>query len=354
MGSQAWSGSNKLCGDHLLRTDLLPESVSKPLLFACFYRHVRFRVLRVGLFVAGLAASVLIGVDVSHAAEVQSDDVYPNVREDGPGLESPQDEQGRFKRIENVRRQLKRTLAILSAENGTDPTAVIGQLSPRTRYQSREKDQRIQEIFRATLPLSPTWLLRVDAPFTYLDPKTSDEQSVAGLGDVRVRFGGRVLHTDDGSILLGTEIYFPTATNSRLGSGEFRVGPTVVGSYHLADWRSTAYIWVEYLTGVSGQIGEGFRNGLSADDSSTNEVRIRNRFNTVWTKTWWSFVESRLFIDLEKNSKTGAVLVFEGGRRLDKHWRVYLRPEVGLWGRSVPGAFDYGVELGVRYMFYVF
>jgi len=308
----------------------------------------------VGLFAAGLAASVLIGSDISHGAEDQPDDVYPNVREDGPGLESPQERQTRFKRIEEVRRRLNRALETLSAENGTDPTAVIGQLSPRTRYQSREKDQRVQEIFRATLPLSPTWLLRVDAPFTYLDPKASDEKSVAGLGDVRVRFGGRVLHADNGSILLGTEIYFPTATNPRLGSGEFRVGPTLVGSYHLADWRSTTYMWMEYLTGVSGQIGGGFNGGVRADDSSTSEVRIRNRFNTVWTETWWSFVESRFFIDLEKNSKTGAVLVFEGGRRLDKHWRVYLRPEVGLWGRSVPGAFDYAVELGVRYMFYVF
>jgi len=296
---------------------------------------------------------MLIGTGISRA-EDQSSNGYPNVREAGPGLESPQDEQDRFKRIENVRRQLKRTLAILSAENGTDPTAILGQISPRTRYQSRTSDQRVQEILRVTLPVSPDWLLRVDTPFTYLDPKSPSEKSVAGLGDVRVRFGGRLLQSDDGSLLVGTEIYFPTATNSQLGGSEVRVGPTIVGSYHLPDLRSSTYMWVEYLTGVTGQIGGGFHGGVNADDSSTSELRVRNRFNTVWTKTWWSFVESRLFVDFDKNAKTGAVLLFEGGRRLDKHWRVYLRPEVGLWGKDLPGAFDYGVEMGVRYMFYVF
>ncbi len=318
--------------------------------------------INAGLRTAGscgikLAVSVaiwlLVGIDGSYAAQ-QSQVVGPHVREAGPGLESPQDEQARFKRIENVRRQLKRALAVLSAENGTDPTAILGQISPRTRYQSRSSDQRVQEILRVTVPISPDWLVRVDAPFTYLDPKNPNDKSVAGLSDIRMRLGGRVLHVDDGSIFIGTEIYFPTATNAELGGNEFRVGPALIGSYQMPDWRSTTYMWVEYLTGVTGQIGGRFHGGLSADDSSTSELRVRNRFNTIWTETWWSFVESRLFVDFDKNAKTGAVLLFEGGRRLDKHWRVYLRPEVGLWGKDLPGAFDYGVELGVRYMFYVF
>jgi len=325
----------------------------KPLPSASGFKRAFSPAIFPGLIVAGCVAWMLAGPGIS-SAEDESGDVSSPVREAGPGLETPQQEEARFKRIENVRRQFKRTLAILSAENGTDPTAILGQVSPRTRYQSRSSDQRVQEILRVAVPLSPDWLVRLDTPFTYLDPKDSSDKSVAGLGDVRMRLGGRLLHSDDGAILVGTEIYFPTATNPRLGSSEFRVGPTIVGSYHFPEWRSSGFMWVEYLTGVSGQIGEGFHGGVSADDSSTSELRIRNRFNTVWSETWWSFVESRLFVDFDKNAKSGAVLVFEGGRRLDKHWRIYLRPEVGLWGTSVPGAFDYGVEAGVRYMFYVF
>ena len=296
---------------------------------------------------------MLTSAGISHA-ENRSGDLPTNDQKAGPERDSSQEQQGRFERIENIRRRLKQTLAILSAETGTDPTAILGQISPRTRYQSQTSDQRVQEILRISVPFAPDWILRVDTPFTYLDPDSPNEKSVAGLSDIRLRVGARVLKGDDGAVFLGTEVYFPTATNPQLGGNEYRVGPTVVGSYRLPDWQSTAYLWVEYLTGVTGQIGRGSNGGASADDSSTSELRIRTRFSTLWSKTWWSFVEPRLFVDFDQNAKTGAVLLFEWGRRLDKHWRVYLRPEVGLWGQSVPGAFNYGVEFGVRYMFYVF
>ncbi|BFU94771.1 MAG: hypothetical protein NTNFB02_14930 [Nitrospira sp.] len=33
-------------------------------------------------------------------------------------------------------------------------------------------------------------------------------------------------------------------------------------------------------------------------------------------------------------------LEFETGYRFTKDWGVWLRPEVGLWGQSLPGAYD--------------
>jgi hypothetical protein len=122
----------------------------------------------------------------------------------------------------------------------------------------------------------------------------------------------------------------------------------------LPDLKSNAFLWVEYLTAVTGNLRESSTGGSSAADSSTSETRVRLRLNTLWSKEWWSFVESRFFVDWEQNAKTGMVLLFEGGRRLDANWRLYVRPEVGLWGRDLPGTFDYGVEVGVRYMFYLF
>lgn len=272
----------------------------------------------------------------------------------GSGSEPPRDGRNEVEAREPIRREIKRMLAVLSAENGTDPTAIIGQLSPRTRYQEREKDQRVQEIARLSLPLAPDWLLRIDMPFTYLDPKSSNEKSVAGTGDLRARLGWRALNTVDGSLFFGSEFYFPTASHDQLGSGRFEIGPAVVGSLHFPDLKSNAYLWVEYLTSVTGDLRDGSSGGTNANDHSTSESRVRLRFNTLWSKEWWSFVESRFFVDWTQNAKTGMVLLFEGGKRLDEHWRLYLRPEVGLWGRNLPGAFDYGVEAGVRYMFYLF
>lgn len=303
--------------------------------------------------VVGVVLWILAGAELSHAAD-EAEAVGPQVQEADSGVQSTDEEGSRARAIDEIRRKMKRTLAVLSAENGTDPTAIIGQLSPRTRYQEREHDQRVQEIARLSLPLAPDWILRLDMPFTYLDPKSSNEKSVAGTGDLRARLGWRVLNTVDGSLFFGSEFYFPTASHDQLGSGRFEVGPAVVGSLNLADLKSNAYLWVEYLTSVTGDLRDGSSGGTSAVDRSTSESRVRLRFNTLWSKEWWSFVEPRFFIDWTQNAKTGMVLLFEGGRRLDEHWRVYLRPEVGLWGRNLPGAFDYGVEAGVRYMFYLF
>lgn len=293
----------------------------------------------------GVAVWILVGVDGSKAAD-QPELVGPQVQEVGQGADSLQERSG-LEAIERSRRQIKRMLAVLAAENGTDPTAIIGQLSPRTRYQNRETNQRLQEIFRVNLPLAPNVILRVDAPFTYQIPKDPNDNSVVGWGDLRARLGWRILNSINGSLFIGSEFYFPTASNSQLGSNQYQVGPAVVGSVHLPDLRSTVFLWIEYLTAVTG-------HGLSTDETSSSESRVRLRVNTVWSKEWWTFIESRLFIDYTQNAKTGMVLFFEGGRRLDSHWRLYVRPGVGLWGRDVPGAFNYGVELGVRYMFYVF
>lgn len=300
----------------------------------------------------GIAFWLLVGIDGSNAADL-SLAVGTNVQEAGPGVASPQDEKSRIEAVERIRREIKRALATLAAENGTDPTAIIGQLSPRTRYQNRATDQRVQEIARVSLPLAPDWILRVDAPFTYLDPKEPNEKSVAGVGDLRVRLGWRILNTVDGSIFIGSEFLFPTASNDQLGSNQYKIGPTIVGSVQLPDLKSNAFLWVEYLTAVSEHLGLGFNGGLGTDESSSETI-VRLRLNTLWSREWWSFVESRFFVDWTENAKTGMVLLFEGGRRLDAHWRLYCRPGVGVWGRDVPGAFNYEVEVGVRYMFYLF
>lgn len=301
----------------------------------------------------GVAIWILVGIGESKAAD-QPEVVSPHVQMADERADSLQEERRSLEAAERMRSQIKRMLAVLSAENGTDPTAIVGQLSPRTRYQDRHKDQRVQEILRLSLPLAPDWILRVDAPFTYLDSKNSNEQSVAGVGDVRARLGWRVLNTTDGSIFVGSELYFPTASHDQLGSGRFQIGPAIVGSVHLPELRSNAFLWLEYLTAVTGTLGDTLTGKVRAIDSSTSETRVRLRLNTLWSHEWWSFVESRFFVDWTQDAKTGMVLLFEGGRRLDSHWRLYVRPEVGLWGRDLPGTFNYGVELGVRYMFYLF
>ena len=53
----------------------------------------------------------------------------------------------------------------------------------------------------------------------------------------------------------------------------------------------------------------------------------------------------------EQKEKTSMTLEFEGGYRFAKDWGVWVRPGVGLWGQSLPGAYDWNIEVGIRRMF---
>lgn len=56
-------------------------------------------------------------------------------------------------------------------------------------------------------------------------------------------------------------------------------------------------------------------------------------------------------MDWERKEKTSMTLEFEGGYRFTKAWGRWLRPGVGLWARTLPGAYDWTIEAGIRHMF---
>jgi hypothetical protein len=89
-------------------------------------------------------------------------------------------------------------------------------------------------------------------------------------------------------------------------------------------------------------------------DPSRNDVsasRIQTWFNTIWADHWWTQLEAVMQVNWEQKEKTSMTLEFEGGYRLTKDWAAWVRPGVGLWGRSLPGAYDWNIEVGIRRMF---
>ena len=83
-------------------------------------------------------------------------------------------------------------------------------------------------------------------------------------------------------------------------------------------------------------------------------TRLRAELTTPWSEQWWTLLRPTLNVDGKRHAKTGMTLDLEMGRRLDNHWRIYGTPGVGLWGSDVSGNYEWKVEFGVRYMFYVF
>jgi hypothetical protein len=82
-----------------------------------------------------------------------------------------------------------------------------------------------------------------------------------------------------------------------------------------------------------------------------NRSRAIGQINSFWAERWWTIAQAVWQVDWERNAKSSMTLELEVGRSVVGRWGVFARPGVGIWGQEVPGAYDWNVEVGIRYMF---
>ena len=66
---------------------------------------------------------------------------------------------------------------------------------------------------------------------------------------------------------------------------------------------------------------------------------VANISQCIWTERWWTTLQLDVNADWSKNGNRGTS-EFEIGHRLDSHWRVCLRPGIGLWGQDIANSYD--------------
>jgi len=237
-------------------------------------------------------------------------------------------------------------LSAIAAKMGTDPTAIIGRVQTLFRHDALEGGRVSNNLVgRIDVPYHKDFLLRADLPYVWSHPNqfgtsnqgTSNEN---GLSDLLVRAGGRVYSVPGDAIFAGVDFTFPTAADN-LGSGKYTVGPGVATAHVFPAWQSIFFILLQHQFSVG---GDPSRNDISAS-------KIQTWFNTIWADHWWTQFEAVVQVDWERNEKTSGTLEFEGGYRITKDWATWVRPGVGLWGRNLPGAYDWNIEVGIRRMF---
>ena len=87
----------------------------------------------------------------------------------------------------------KQLLDILTAENGTNPTAIVGRFQLANTYSNSPTGAKENDTtFRIDLPMTPTWLLRADVPVSWEDPNKPGTSNAFGLSDLLIRTGWRV------------------------------------------------------------------------------------------------------------------------------------------------------------------
>ena len=230
----------------------------------------------------------------------------------------------------------------LAAKYGTDPTAIVSRVQLSNQYYDLPHEARLDTtIARVDLAFHGDWLLRTDTPVhTWFDPNRPGVSSTQGTGDFAATLGYRVYNTPEYAFLIGATSTFSTASNDTLGTGKYTVGPIVATGRFLPRWES-------FLFGV-------FQHRISAGGNpSRPDISLTNasvQINTIWG-LWWTTVQSVWQIDWENKTKSSMTMEFEVGRNLVGRWGVYVRPGVGVWGANVPGAYDWNIEVGTRYMF---
>ena len=232
-------------------------------------------------------------------------------------------------------------LSDIAARMGTDPTAIIGRVQTLFRYDALEGGSRASNVVgRIDVPYHHNFLLRADLPYVWSNPNQPGSSNHNGVSDLLVRAGGRVYQVPGDAIFAGVDFTFPTAADN-LGSGKYTVGPGVATAHVFPAWGSLVFALLQHQFSVG---GDPSRNDISAS-------RIQTWFNTIWTDHWWTQFEAVVQMNWEQKEKTSMTLEFEGGYRFTNHWAVWVRPGVGLWGRSLPGAYDWNFEVGIRRMF---
>ena len=238
-------------------------------------------------------------------------------------------------------------LSAIAARMGTDPTAIIGRVQTLFRHDVLEGGSRVSNnlVGRIDVPYHKDFILRADLPYVWSHPNqfgmsnqgTSNQN---GLSDLLVRTGGRVYSVPGDAIFAGMDFTFPTA-DDKLGSGKYTLGPGVATAHVFPAWQSIFFMLLQHQFSVG---GDPSRNDVSAS-------RLQTWYNTIWTDHWWTQLEAVMQVNWEQKEKTSMTLEFEGGYRLTKDWAAWVRPGVGLWGQSLPGAYNWNFEVGIRRMF---
>jgi hypothetical protein len=231
----------------------------------------------------------------------------------------------------------------VAAKYGTDPTAIVGRLQLTSQYLDlpHGADATVSTV-RVDVPFRSNYLLRMDMPFLRTtDPNRPGTPSHSGASDLVVTAGWRAYNSPEYALLIGAVSTFPTAANDALGFGKYTVGPAIATARFLPQLESFLIGLLQYQTSVGG-------------DPSRRDVSFFSviaQVNSFWGERWWTVLQSIWQVDFERSGKSSMTMEFEAGRNLVGRFGAYVRPGVGIWGRDVAGAYQWNIEVGVRYMF---
>ena len=236
----------------------------------------------------------------------------------------------------------RKRLSAQAAAFGTDPTAIIGYYQLNYGHNVFTNNLRIDAATAtARLPITPNWHLTVNMPYVWTDLNQPRGSTMNGTSDMSIRTGARIFANEDVALFVGTDAFFPTASEKQLGTGKYTIGPGGAMAVPLPRVRSLFFLLaIDY-------------NSIGGDPSRANLhfMQVQAAVNTIWSERWWSTAAMTWDVDWNHSRKTTMNLLGEIGHRFDNHWNVYAGPGVGVMGRDTFLGLDWTVQAGVRWVF---
>jgi hypothetical protein len=223
-----------------------------------------------------------------------------------------------------------------------DPTDFKSRIELRNEYQSlQEGGSRNLLVPRFEYAFTSSLAARIDVPYVTVDPDRPGASRESGLGDISVRAQWRALRTASFALVVAPEFSLDTADKPELGTGRYLFQPLAYAAVDLPEYNSVVFPYIQQFWTFGG-----------STDVEINTTLLRTGFLTRWPQRTYSFVEASLYVDWERDGRTGFTLEAEVGRFVAKSLGVYLRPGVGLWGDNLPPVYNWNLEVGLRYFFY--
>lgn len=234
------------------------------------------------------------------------------------------------------------------------PTAqqdLVRRLDPtdfRTRFETRVEHQETQDgghrqlvVPRLDYAISKTLSLRLETPVQRFDPNVGGQATQSGAGDVLTRVAWRAMRKPGFALVAGSEFIFDTASEPFLGYGKHVVAPYMFAAFDAPSLKSTFFPGFQHYESVGGQPGR----------AHVSYTQFRFFILTRWTSRFYTGIENQITVDYERGSRVGYTIETEMGSFLDKHWAVWVRPGIALFGDRLPYVYNWNMELGFRYLF---
>ena len=236
----------------------------------------------------------------------------------------------------------RKRLSAAAAAFGTDPTAVIGYYQLAYGHNTFTNNLSIDSATAtARLPITPNFLLQVNMPYVWADLNQPRGFTMNGTSDLNIRIGGRIYANEDVALFIGTDAFFPTASEQRLGTGKYTLGPGAVLAAPLP--RASSIFLLQAFD----------YNSVGGDPSrpTIHFLQINSFVNTIWSNNWWTLAGLNWDVNWNQEQRTSMELQGQLGYRFDNHWNVFVGSNAGVMGRDAILGLDWAVQAGVRWVF---